>query len=74
MSEIVTYDSEEEAMKWRPRRQGFEYVLYYNPVTGLFQWINDERYAELFDLLRTFPYPFWGGFGISPFGIAPFGS
>lgn len=75
MSEIVTYDSDTEALKWRPYRAGFEYKLYYHTKTKLYQWINDPRFAERFGMIRVFPDadPVLGGFGLAPFGLAPFG-
>lgn len=75
MSEIVTYESQREAIRWRPYRQGFDFALYQNAQTKLYQWVNDPLFATRTGLVKVYPgpEPTVGGFGISSFGNAPFG-
>lgn len=76
MSEIVTYDDEQEALKWEPERVGQAWGLYQNMYTGKYQWANSQTFAHLTGLVGMYPEleTVSAGFGRSSFGLAPFGS
>jgi len=56
-----------------PQREGFSFILYQHPLTGLYQWINDTDFSAAFGMTRIYPPLPGTGFGLARFGLDPFG-